>query len=487
MKLICRTSDNVTPLFKAPMQEHAPVAQCSTQAQQIGLPTPQEFERDKSDGDKPAESLIDAEHLPQKSAKRIAKTMFVGLLALGLVGAAGFYGFQFFQHTASHEETDDAYVTGHLHQVSTRIDGTVEQVLVDDNEHVKKGQALAILDPRDYKVKVDQALAHLAQAKRKATTAQTSVSFQDVTAQGADTNAKGTIDNAIASIARSEANVRESRAAIEVAQSNLSARDAELDRAQLDYHRADNLERQGAISTSDKDAAKRDYLVALENRKSALNAITEATARLEQAQQNVLTSKADLVKAHAQLQLAKASAVQTQVNEHQYQTDMAAVEAAQAELNAAQLNLSYTRIVAPTAGRVGKKTVEAGQRVEPGQPLMTIVADNPWVVANYKETQLKRMKTGQMVHIKVDSFPDHDFKGTVLSFSPASGTSFAVLPSDNATGNFTKIVQRVPVKILFTPDSIKGYEDRMAPGLSVITSVEVEQVSVPEHKIASIR
>jgi membrane fusion protein (multidrug efflux system) len=149
------------------------------------------------------------------------------------------------------------------------------------------------------------------------------------------------------------------------------------------------------------------------------------------------------------------------------------VVSAKASLDEALLNLSYTRIVAPTTGRVGKKTVEEGARIEPGQPLLTITADDPWVVANYKETQLKKMHAGQPVEIKIDAFPDHKFVGIVQSFSPASGASFAVLPSDNATGNFTKIVQRLPVKILFTADSIRGYEDRLAPGLSVITSVDI--------------
>ncbi len=182
------------------------------------------------------------------------------------------------------------------------------------------------------------------------------------------------------------------------------------------------------------------------------------------------------------MQLARASAVQTRVTEQDYQTDLAAVEGAQAALNAARLDLSYTKIVAPISGRIGKKVVEEGQRVEPGQPLLTIVSDDPWVVANYKETQLKNMYAGQKVDIKIDSFPDHKFEGIVESFSPASGASFAVLPSDNATGNFTKIVQRIPVKILFTTDSIKGYASRLAPGLSVLTSVDVAPHSSARHE-----
>ncbi len=179
------------------------------------------------------------------------------------------------------------------------------------------------------------------------------------------------------------------------------------------------------------------------------------------------------MQSQGQKQLAKASAVQTVVDKSQYDVAMAAVERARTALAEAQLNLSYASIVAPTAGRIGKKSVEAGQRIEPGQPLLTIVADNPWVVANFKETQLKKMHSGQSVDITIDSFPDHRFLGHVLSFSPASGASFAVLPSDNATGNFTKIVQRLPVKIILDPASVKGYEDKLAPGMSAVTSVNL--------------
>lgn len=423
---------------------------------------------------------------PDKSKWNWIKIAVVASVSIGLISVAAYFGFNAFQHFSSHEETDDAYVTGHLHQVSTRVNGTVENVLVDDNEHVRQGQLLVTLDPRDFKVRVDQALANLSQAERRARTAQTSIDFQDTTAQGQDINARGSIDNALAAISRSQAEVRESQARIEAAQATLLAKEAELDRAETDYHRFENLEREGAISTSQRDSAKRDYLVALEVRNTSRKEVAQATERLQQAQQTVLTSKADLTKAEAQVQLAKASAVQTKVSEHQFQTDLAAIASAKSALHEAQLNLSYTNIIAPTTGRVGKKIVEAGQRVEPGQPLLTIVADNPWVVANYKETQLKHMHAGQTVDIKIDAFPDHKFEGTVLSFSPASGSSFAVLPSDNATGNFTKIVQRVPVKILFTNQSLAGYEDRMAPGLSAITSVDVKP-SYSTHEVIGLR
>jgi membrane fusion protein (multidrug efflux system) len=393
--------------------------------------------------------------------------------AAALLVLVAYQGSRALQYFSSHEETDDAYVTAHLHQISTRVNGTVEKVLVDDNEHVKKGQVLFVLDPSDYQVKAAQALASLKQAERSASAAQVSIDFQGTSAHGEETNAQGLTDNALAAITRSQAEVREAQANIEVARANLAAKEAELARAATDYARFENLEREGAISTSQRDSAKRDYLVAMENTNSARNAITQATERLEQAKQSVIESKAQFTKAQAQVQLAKASNVQTHVIERKYETELAAVSTAAALLKEAELNLSYTKIVAPIDGRVGKKTVEEGQRVEPGQQLMTIVSDEPWVVANYKETQLKNMKKGQKVEIKIDSFPNHKFEGTVLSFSPGSGSSFAILPSDNATGNFTKIVQRVPVKILFTPESLDGYEDRVTPGLSAVTNVHV--------------
>ncbi len=424
-----------------------------------------------------------------KPGKKLFKAIGSLLLIAGLIASASYYGMGVYRQVSSSEDTDDAYITGHLHQVSSRVNATVDKVLVDDNEHVKAGQVLVMLDPRDYQVKVDQALANLDQAQKHAKVAQTSVSFQDTTAKGQDLNAHGSIDNALAAIAKTEAEVREAKANIEASRANLDSKNAELERAAADYKRYEVLEQEGAISKSQRDAAKRDYFVALGARNAANDSITQAMERMAQAEHAVSASKAELTKAQAEIQLAKASAVQTKVTEDQYQTDLAAISNAKALLNEAQLNLSYTKITAPTSGHVGKKVVEEGQRVEPGQALLTIVSDDPWVVANYKETQLKKMHPGQKVEIKIDSFPDHKFEGTVQSFSPASGASFAILPSDNATGNFTKIVQRLPVKILFTPESIKGYQDRLAPGLSVITSVNVaeQEREISGSKLAELK
>ncbi|HLO49690.1 MAG TPA: HlyD family secretion protein, partial [Kamptonema sp.] len=174
------------------------------------------------------------------------------------------------------------------------------------------------------------------------------------------------------------------------------------------------------------------------------------------------------------LQQAQASGQQTQVNRSQYNAALGAIAQSEATLKDAQLQLSYTNITAPAAGLIGRKSVEVGQRVQPGTPLMAIVSNEYWVTANFKETQLTNLKPGQKVEIKLDAFPNRIFEGRIDSFSPASGAQFALLPPDNATGNFTKIVQRIPVKVVFDAESIKGYELRIVPGMSAVVNVEIK-------------
>ena len=231
---------------------------------------------------------------------------------------------------------------------------------------------------------------------------------------------------------------------------------------------------QGAIARQQLDTARADYQVALAQRNAAQQGVAQAEAKLAQAREGVVRAQAQLAASQGGLQLAKAGGVQTEVNRSQYAAAQAQIAQAQANLKDAQLQLSYTNITAPNSGRVGRKTVEEGQRVQPGQPLMAIVDNQYWVVANFKETQLEKMQPGESVEVKLDAFPHHTFTGRVDSISPASGAQFALLPPDNATGNFTKIVQRVPVKIVLDSQSIKGYESRIVPGMSAEVSVEVK-------------
>jgi membrane fusion protein (multidrug efflux system) len=458
------TSTPTVPTTPTPTPTPAPTSNSAAAAPPSSLaPTPQ-----------PSESQADTQpDAPQRSRGSAVKKILLAAILLALMCAGGYFGYKFYAFSSTHEETDDAYVTAHLHQVSSRINGTVEKVLVDDNDHVKSGQLLVALDPRDYEVRVEQAAAELETAERQAHVADISIDLAKTTAEGQDTNASGSIKNAEAQIVRAVEAVGEAEANVKSMRSNFEAKKAEVERAELDYNRYANLEKQRAVTTSARDGAKRDFVVASENCSSAQEAITQSVSRLEQAKASVQTARAQLIQAQGQKKLAQASSVQTAVNQRQFTTTLASVTKAQAALKEARLNLSYVNLTAPTSGRVGKKSVEVGQRIEPGQPLMTIVSDELWVVANFKETQLKKMNPGQKVDMTIDSFPTHVFEGRVQSFSPGSGASFAVLPSDNATGNFTKIVQRIPVKIIFDKASLKGYENKLAPGMSVVTTVSL--------------
>jgi membrane fusion protein (multidrug efflux system) len=367
----------------------------------------------------------------------------------------------------SHEETDDAYIAGHVHPVSARIAGTVASVLVDDNQHVEGNQVLVRLDPRDYQVRLAQAQAALDVARRQAASADTAVEFSTRSAAAQTTEADGGVRSAEAAIAAAQAAVTEASAGIPRAQAALSEAEANRRRAELDYQRYAELVAKDQVSRQQFDHARAAYDAAVADQSAAAEAVRQAEARLVQARESVARARAQLLQSQGKALSARAAGTETDVRRRQHETAVAAIAQAESVLEDAKLQLSYTEIRSPVAGRVGRKGVEAGQRLQPGQPLLAIVEDDLWVVANYKETQLTRMKPRQQVEVTIDSFPDHTFRGRIESMSPGTGAQFALLPPDNATGNFTKIVQRVPVKIRFDGESIRGYERLLVPGMSV--------------------
>ncbi|MEJ1971942.1 MAG: HlyD family secretion protein [Lacunisphaera sp.] len=326
------------------------------------------------------------------------------------IAAAGIGSYLYY--SAGFESTDDSFLEGNVHPVSPRINGTVARVLVDDNAHVTAGQPLVEIDPADLNLAVQGAAADLAQTRASA-------------------------DQVTAQIARA-------RADVEAATARIAENDAQLTRAALDFHRMEILvsDKVGAISRQDFEIARATYDAARATQQSlqAGRTAAEASYAAAQAQRSV---------AQAQIQKAEAT------------------------LAAAKLQTDYTIIRAPSTGRVAKKSVEVGQRLQPGQPVMSVVSDQVWVVANFKESQLAHLRIGAPVEIKVDAVEGRIFRGTVDSFSPGTGAKFSLLPPDNATGNFTKIVQRVPVKILLTPDSLGDAAARLAPGLSAFVKVGV--------------
>lgn len=438
---------------------------------------------------------------PESPKRKKPTALILAGLTVGAI-AAGAYGYHWWQFASTHQETDDATVSGHVHQVSSRIAGTVSEVLVDDNQQVQRGQLLVKLDPRDYATKVRQAEASLLNAQRQANAAQANINLSAQTTTAKTAQAQGDVSGAVAAISTAQAAVKEAEAGIPAAQAEVqqaeagipaaqaqvAQADANLQKTQADYNRYRTLFEQGAVARQQLDTAKAAYDVVVAQKNGAVQGVAQAQARLAaakvgvakaqsqlaQAQEGIVTAKSKLAASKGGLQQATAGEQQTVANRSQYEAAKAAIGQAQASLQDAQLQLSYTNITAPATGRVGRKTVEVGNRVQVASPLLAIVNNEYWVVANFKETQLENMKPGEEAEIKLDSFPHHVFKGRVDSLSPGSGAQFALLPPDNATGNFTKIVQRIPVKVVFDQDSIKGYETRITPGMSAIVSVKVK-------------
>jgi membrane fusion protein (multidrug efflux system) len=382
-----------------------------------------------------------------------------------------FFGVRYLLWSARHETTDDAYVAGHVHPISARITDTVQQVLIDDNQHVIQGQTLVILDPNDYRVRLDRAKAALDAARRKADTAEAAIRSVSQSATAQTTQAQGSIGEAKASIEATKAAVSAAEAGVPRAEAQLNQANVTLQREETDLHRYEELYAKEQVSRQILDHQKASYQVAVAARTASEEQVSQARAQLVAAQEGVVRAESQLTNSEGGLQSAGATRLETRVREGEFATAQAAVAEATAALEEAKLQLSYTIIKALMSGRIGKKSVEAGQRVQVGQPLMAIVEDQPWVVANFKETQLDKMRAGQAVDVEIDTFPKHRFHGHVDSLAPGSGNEFALLPPDNATGNFTKIVQRIPVKIVLDQNSVRGYENLISPGMSSVVTV----------------
>lgn len=346
-----------------------------------------------------------------KKKKKASKRILPAILVIVLVAGA-IFGIREYIYYQHYDTTDDAQVDGDISPVVARVGGYVKDILFRDNQHVDAGDTLVILDDRDYRIKLEQA-----QAALKAVKAEVGVSQSQVGA---------------------------TRANVPPAQANVAALQAKVWKAEQDYRRYQNLLQGHAITQAQFDEVK---------------AAKEA--------------------AEAQLAAAKkqVAAIGTQVGASREQVTAARsrIAAQEAAVDYARLQLSYTVITAPVSGVVSKRNIEVGQLVQPGQAMFAIVNDTSiYVTANFKETQLSDMRVGQPAEIDVDAYPDHAFHGRVQSFSGATGAKFSLLPPDNATGNYVKVVQRLPVRIRF--DSLSPvWQRRLRPGLSVSVKVRVKQ------------
>ena len=360
---------------------------------------------------------------PRPTRRRLSlKPVFIGLATIAALSAA----VHFARLAYFTEETDNSYLTSHVHRVSANVAGPLLEVIADDNQVVKKGDVLARIDPREFDIMEKRATSLLEQIQ--------------------------------AGKLQAIAKAAQARAADSQAQSMIAAAEAEIKGAEA------------RLSLAKITLKRNETLLEGSNQAVSQNVVDQSRGETEsaEAQLGAVQAKLDAAKSSRE-----SSAATIRVAEAEIVSADAEIEVQRAAIEEARRQKFYTEITAPADGRIGAKNAEAGNRVQTGQALYALVEQDYWIIANFKETQLKKMAVGQPVEITVDSLGGKRFEGTVESFAPATGAQFALLPADNATGNFTKIVQRVPVKIIFKSESIHGFEDRLRAGLSTIVRVKV--------------
>ena len=411
----------------------------------------------------------------------------MGLVLLALVVlAAGAYGVHAWRYWNRHVSTDDAFVEGHVSPVSARVRGTVLEVLVRDNQEVPAGAPLARLDPRDLEVKVHQARAALATAAGRLSMATQGVPMTDETTRSQVVRAEATVAGAALGIESARRTLEERRsrllarrAAVQAAQADVAARHADFERARLDHRRMRELLDRGLIARQEFDHAEAAFRSGEAAVEATRQRVHVAHAEVAQAEAEVAAQEVALTQARRQLEATEAGLGEARSRRREVAirgAEAVSVEAqvaeARADLREAELNLEYATITAPVAGRVTRRTVEAGQTVQPGQPLLAIVdAASVWVIANYKETQLTHVRAGQRAWVSVDTHPDLVFRARVDSIQSGTGSRFSLLPPENASGNFVKVVQRVPVKLVLEPGQ-NGHA-LLVPGMSVVPVIEL--------------
>lgn len=381
-------------------------------------------------------------------------------IILGVIAAVVVISGLFWWHSTYYEDTDDAQVNGHLIQVSSRIAGQIIKVNVDENQFVPANTVVAEIDPKDFQVAVQQDQAALDSALASYQAATVNVPITGI-------NTGSTLRSANADVSGAQAQVEQALRQLESAKAKVSQAQANSNKAQLDLQRYTPLVQKDVISHQQFDAA----VAASDAQKAAL---LDAQAGQAAAEQAVRVARDRLTQSEAQYKTAQTGPQQVAIQKARADQAAAQVQQARAALEQAKLNLSYTKIVAPVAGIITRKSVEVGQNLSVGQNMMTLVSlDDVWITANFKETQLRSMRPGQLVSISVDAY-GRKYDGKITQIGGATGSMLSLFPPENATGNYVKVVQRVPVRIdLTNPDENKDH--LLRPGLSVEPKVRVKE------------
>jgi len=390
---------------------------------------------------------------PSRRGSKSRRNIAIAAVAAAVIGGSVYL----WRYLNSYESTDDAQADVHLYPVSARVSGYVIRVNVDDNQWVEKGTVLVEIDPKDYEVAVAQAEANLANA--------------EATAQSLNITVPITSVNSSTQLKYTASDIDNTNAGVIAAERQLTAAQSQVEEAEANDVRVQDDLRRYKLLVDKREVAGQVYDQALAAAKSSTAAVAAARANESAAQQFVQQARSRRIQADANHQYAETGPQQVSSTQARARAAVADVEQKRAQLEQARLNLGYTKIVAPVSGEVNK-TVVVGLNVTPGQQLLTVVPlDEVWVTANFKETQLKHMRVGQKAEIHVDS-SGQTLKGHVESIAGATGPLFSLLPPENATGNYVKIVQRVPVKIVLEAGENK--DRQLRPGMNVVTDVDLQ-------------
>jgi membrane fusion protein (multidrug efflux system) len=391
------------------------------------------------------------------------------VIFLILAAVAGYF---IWTRLAARETTDDAQIDGHVSPISPRVGGTVTAVYVNDNQEVQPASVLFQIDPTDYRVAVERAQADLEDAIAAAKGAQATVPVTSISTSSNVSTAEAGLKEAIAGVAVADKAVGGAEARLRAAQARLAEAQANATRATRDLERYKLLVAKDEISQQQFDAAQAAADAALATVASMRAAVADAEQAVAQAQGQAQQARARVSTAEAAVRAASAGPQQVEATKAQASSAEARVQQREAALEQARLNLAYTTVHAPLAGVVGNKTVEVGQVLQPGQPTLSIIPlDDVWVTANFKESQMGPLRVGQRATISVDALKGREYRGHVDTIAPATGARFSLLPPENATGNYVKVVQRIPVKIVFDQPNEAHL---MRPGMSVVPKVWVK-------------
>jgi membrane fusion protein, multidrug efflux system len=391
--------------------------------------------------------------------------MIVGVVLLAAVGAGVWWWI-----SAGRESTDDAQVDAHITPIAARVGGTVLSVPVEANQEVEAGTVLVQIDKRDYEIALERARAELADAEAAAAAAQAGVPITSTTASSTEMTARGGVEQAEVSYLEAQQGVEVARTRLATAKARQREAAANATKAARDVERLKPLMAKDEIAQQQFDAAVAAAAASAAAADSAEAQVNEAELGIRVAESRIAQAGVGRQQASAELRGAQTAPEQVTASRARAAAADAKVRQNQPIVKQAELNLEYATVKAPIKGIVSRKGVEMGQVIQPGQPLMTVIPlDRVWVTANFKETQLESMRPGQRVTIEVDAYGGHEFTGKIESLAAATGSRFSLLPPDNATGNYVKVVQRVPVRIQL--DQGQDPEHLLRPGMSVVPTV----------------